>query len=97
MKQFWAVTVYDMDSRTLFRNETIWRKLIQLEGTADEPGRIDRCVLRADGTEWQGIELGADGGGALLVPVLPAVRADGALHRSQLAATRHREGLKRST
>ena len=40
----------------------------------------------------QGTELGADGAGALLVPVLPAVRADRGVLRPQLAAAGHREG-----
>ena len=92
MKKFRAVSVYDMDSRTLFRNESLKAEVSSrsegLQTNADASVDVYFGPQAPSGKESNWVQTVP---GQILVPLLPPLCADRSVLRQQLAAAGHRE------
>ena len=94
-KDFWSVTVYDAETRSLLQNGRPKPSLSTYDQARGERGRLGHRLPRPASAEGQGEELGRDGARKGLVRLPPPVRPAGALLRADLETGRHRESLRR--
>ena len=59
-KQFWSIAVYSWITRTLIDNKQKRAAQSSRQKLDKKCGRLDRSVLRTNGTKRQGEELGTD-------------------------------------
>ena len=93
-KDFWSLTVYDVETRSMLKNGTRFPNIDSYRDLEDQRRRIDRSLLRAGGSGRVREQLGEDGSGQGLVRDDALLRAGAALLRQDLADERFREEMK---